>query len=215
MKIVIIGAGVSGLSTYLSFRKHLPTPSPPAEPHSIRIYETYDTARGLIGKDGLPRGSHDQSANSIGVGGGLGVVANGLKVLKRLDESLFHDVVRRGHAMHAFKMSNARGWQLASLPVKSMDDPPFTCLMIARQELWNSLRVNVPDSAITTKTVSAVVATAGEQKSVLRFADGSPDEEFDLVIGADSLKSVVRKAMFCNSSGIDNKTEDAFPAHYE
>ena len=214
MKIVIIGAGISGLSTYLFLRKHLPIPSPPAEPHFIRIYETYDTTRGRIGKDGLARGSHDQSASSIGIGGGLGIVGNGLKVLKHLDESLFHHVVRNGHAMHAFKFSNARGWQLATLPIMSRDDPPLTCVMIARQELWNCLRVNVPDGAILTKKIDAVVATAGGQKSILKFADGSPNEEFDLVIGADGLKSVVRKAMFC-SRGEDDKTEDPYPAHYE
>ena len=214
MKIVIIGAGISGLSTYLFLRKHLPIPSPPAEPHSIQIYETYNTTRGLNRKDGLPPGSHDQSAASIGIGGGLGIVGNGLKVLKRLDESLFHDVVRNGHPMHAFKMSNARGWTLATLPVKSRDEPPMTCVMIARQALWNCLRVNVPDRAIVTKKVSAVVAAAGQQKNVIKFADGSPDEECDLVVGADGLRSVVRKAIF-SSSGDDNKTEDPFPAQYE
>lgn len=214
MKIVIIGAGISGLSTYLLLRKHLPTPSPPAQPHSIYIYETYDTTRVLNHKSGVHPGSHEQNANSIGIGGGLGIMPNGLNVLKRLDESLFHDVVRNGHPMLTFKMSNARGWTLAKLPVLSHDEPPLSCVMVARQALWNCLRVNVPDSAIVTKKVSAVIAAVGEQKNVLKFADGSPDEEFDLVIGADGLRSVVRRAIF-SSSGDGKQTEDQFPAHYE
>lgn len=214
MKIVIVGAGVSGLSTYLFLRKHLPDPAPPAEPHSIQIYETYDTSRGLTHKDGIHPGAYDQNANSIGIGGGLGIMGNGLNVLKRLDESLFHDVVRDGHPMHAFKMSNARGWTLTKLPIKSRDDPPVTCVMLARQALWNCLRVNVPDSAIINKKVSAVVAKTGQHKNIIKFADGSPDEEFDLVIGADGLRSVVRRAIF-SSNGDDDQSEDPFPAHYE
>jgi 2-polyprenyl-6-methoxyphenol hydroxylase-like FAD-dependent oxidoreductase len=214
MRIVIIGAGISGLSTYLFLRKHLPTPSPPAEPHTIYIYETYDTTRGLNTQDGIHPGAQDQVANSIAIGGGLGIVGNGLNVLKRLDESLFHDVVRHGHSMHAFKMCNARGWTLARIPVKTRDEPPVTCVMLGRHALWNCLRVNVPDSAIVNKKVSCVVATAGEQKNLIKFADGSPDEEADLVIGADGLRSVVRRAIF--SSGRENdKTEEPFPAHYE
>src|SRR5207248_7188203 len=87
-------------------------------------------------------------------------------------------------------------WTLATLPIKSRDEPPLTCVMIARQALWNCLRVNVPDSAIITKKVSAVVRKAGEQKNIIKFADGSADEECDLIIGADGLRSVVRRAIF-------------------
>lgn len=214
MKIVIIGAGISGLSTYLFLRKHLPTPSSPAQAHSIQIYETYDSTRGLNRKDGIHPGAQDQTAASIAIGGGLGILGNGLNVLKRLDESLFHDIVRHGHPMHTFKMSNARGWGLAKIPIKSRDEPPMTCVMIGRQDLWNCLRVNVPDTAIVNKKVSAVVGRAGEQKNVIRFADDSPDEEVDLVIGADGLRSVVRRAIF-SSGEDDDKTKEAFPANYE
>src|SRR5579859_4523463 len=133
MRIVIVGAGISGLSTYLLLRKHLPNPSSPAEPHTIHIYETYNTTRALSPQDGIHPGGRDQVASSIGIGGGLGVLGNGLNVLKRLDESLFHDIVRHGHPMHAFKMCNARGWTLAKLPIKSRVDPPVTCVMLARQ----------------------------------------------------------------------------------
>ena len=214
MKIVIIGAGISGLSTYLLLRKHLPTPSPPAQPHTIHIYETYDTTRGLNNQDIVHPGVRDQSANSIGIGGGLGIMGNGLNVLKRLDESLFHNIVRHGHPMHAFKMSNARGWTLAKIPIRSRDEFPMTCVMIGRQALWNCLRVNIPDGAIVNKKVNGVIAPPGEHKKVIKFADGSPDEEVDLVIGADGLRSAVRRAIFSNS-GDDKKTEEPFPARYE
>ena len=42
VKIIIIGAGISGLSTYLFMCKHLLLNSPSTDEHEIKIYEAYD-----------------------------------------------------------------------------------------------------------------------------------------------------------------------------
>ncbi|OCK98816.1 FAD/NAD(P)-binding domain-containing protein [Cenococcum geophilum 1.58] len=41
MKIIIIGAGIAGTSTYLHLTKHLPAPPSPSAPHTITIYESH------------------------------------------------------------------------------------------------------------------------------------------------------------------------------
>ena len=53
MKIIIIGAGISGLSTYLFLRKHLSSLSDQQHEIEIKIYEAYDVRR-YIGKSCTP-----------------------------------------------------------------------------------------------------------------------------------------------------------------
>lgn len=69
------------------------------------------------------------------------------------------------------------------------------------------MRLRVPDSAIVTKRVSKVVASA-DGKNILSFADGSPNIDADLVVGADGLKSLAKHALF-------TETENPYPPHYE
>lgn len=214
MKIIIVGAGISGLSTYLFLRKHLPSPAPPAQHHEVLIYETYDSKLASHVENLDNADTQDQHRTSISVGGGLGIMGNGLNVLKRLSQELFHNVLLKGHPILAFKFCNARGWELATMKVGSRDEPPMTGVMISRQALWNSLRERVEDRAISTKEVIAVIAHPGSQRNVISFADASPDEHADLVIGADGLRSVVRKAIFRDGE-VKGNEEERFPAHYE
>ena len=211
MKVIIIGAGISGLSSYLLLKKHLPEPATPAQSHTIVIYDAYETSRDQkrSSDNEVHPGAHGQEANSISVGGGLGVMPNGMNVLKRLSDELFSNVMAAGHPLSAFKLSNARGWTLATLPVQSKDDPPLAGCMISRQALWSCLREQVPDDAIATKRVIDVLVHEGVACNIVRFTDDSPDEEADLVIGADGLRSPCRKAIFAK----DDKQQHE--AHYE
>ena len=211
MRIIIIGAGISGLSSYLLLKKHLPEPATPAQSHTIVIYDAYETSRTLqrASDDEVHDGAYGQEANSIAIGGGLGVMPNGMNVLKRLSEELFSHVTAAGHPISAFQLSNARGWTLATLPAQSKDEPPLVGCMIARRALWSRLRKQVPDDAIATKRVSEVSMREGVACNIVRFTDGSPDEEADLVIGADGLRSTCRKAIFAGDD------EGKYAAHYE
>ena len=204
MKIIIVGAGISGLSTYLFLKKHLPNPAAPATPHEIKIYETYDSSKKLE-RQLHSQNDFEQMTNTIAIGGGLGLGANGLNVIKRLNEKLLTDIAQTGHCITTWKMSNSRGWNLQSVEVQSDDDPPMNSVMIARQGLWHCIRQYVPDEAIEQKKISKV--NAGEGRApVVSFADGTPDLECDLVLGCDGLRSVVRSGIF---------GEENFPPHYE
>jgi 2-polyprenyl-6-methoxyphenol hydroxylase-like FAD-dependent oxidoreductase len=207
MKIVIVGGGISGLSSYLFLTKSLPNCAAPAKPHEIIIYEAYDASRKLE-RQLHSQEATEQTTNSIAIGGALALGPNGLNVLKYLDLNLFHDVARKGHTISQWRMSCARGWELGSIAIQTEEDPPLNSVMIGRQTLWHCIRQCVPDDVIVKQKVSRITAAEG-QRPVVSFADGSPDVECDMVLGCDGLRSVVRTAIFGDSS------EQKYPPHYE
>jgi 2-polyprenyl-6-methoxyphenol hydroxylase-like FAD-dependent oxidoreductase len=208
MKIVIIGAGISGCAAYLQLRKHLPKPPAPDKDHEITIYEAYDTNKDTTCDE---RDGPTHSSTLI-VGGGLGVGPNGLNVLKRLHEDLLHEVVRGGYVVPKSIFKNKNGRVLvrmnASDEPTSLNEPPIHMLGCSRQWLWRSLRIRIPDRDIVTKRVAEVVANA-DRRNMVRFADDSPPVEADLVIGADGLKGIAKRALFPEAE------QDPYPPQYE
>ncbi|OJJ46302.1 hypothetical protein ASPZODRAFT_152483 [Penicilliopsis zonata CBS 506.65] len=203
MKIIIIGAGISGCAVYLLLKKHLPA----EDHHSYIIYEAYDTSQ----KSFQERTAEDTHSATLVVGGGIGLAPNGLNVLRRLDEDLFHDVVRSGYPYSRFKLKSSFGWTLQEIDARGGDaDHPIESVSMSRHALWSCLKNRVPTDAFICKKVKWVTVNPNG-RHVVHFADDSPPEEADLVIGADGLKSVVKKALFCS----DPSSEDPYPPHYE
>ncbi|KAL8948984.1 MAG: hypothetical protein Q9222_004872 [Ikaeria aurantiellina] len=141
------------------------------------------------------------------VGGGISINAaanlvplslkapNGLSVLRDLNEELFARVTNSGYPVSHFNLASARGWSLARLAATNQSDPELHTVLAGRQCLWECLREHVPDSAIADHKVVAEVAYTNSQRPIVRFAEGSPDLEADLVIGADGVKSVVKRSV--------------------
>lgn len=200
MKIVIIGAGISGCAAYLSLKKHLPRP----EDHSYTIYESHDTSKDTTSDD---RSYADGHSSTLVVGGGLGVGPNGLNVLRRLDEDLLRDVVRGGYAVSHSYMKNKHGRVLVRMAAQKKSTRTMNLVACSRHSLWRSLRTRIPDEIIVNKRVSEVVANP-DGRNLVHFTDGSPPVEADLVIGADGLKSTVKRALFPG-------TTNPYPHQYE
>ncbi|KAF7590361.1 hypothetical protein BBP40_002964 [Aspergillus hancockii] len=208
MKIVIIGAGISGCAAYLQLRNHLPKPPAPEDDHEITIYEAYDTNKDTTCNE---REGPTYSSTLI-VGGGLGVGPNGLNVLKRLDEDLLHEIVRGEYVVPTSILKNKNGRELVRMDASDEpqlpNEPPMNMLGCSRHWLWRCLRMRIPDRDIVTKRVAGVVANA-DGRNVVRFADASPPVEADLIIGADGLKGIVKRALFPEAE------EDPYPPQYE
>lgn len=201
MKIVIVGGGISGLALYISLQKRLGKPHSSDDSLEVFIYETYDASRrqyrvGSIGEE------QDESARLVSeaVGGALGVSPNGMRVLGDLHDDLYRAVASHGYPVSHFRIRNAYGWALGSFSAADKSTPPRQTTLISRQALWNCLRDYVPDHVIVRKTVSAV--TCGKnQRPRVAFADGSPDVEADLVLGADGVRSVAKSAVLGDRGG--------------
>ncbi|EEH19761.1 hypothetical protein PABG_02020 [Paracoccidioides brasiliensis Pb03] len=204
MEIAIIGAGIGGCAAYLSLKKRLPKPPSPAQDHQFIIYEAYETPRDFDS----PHTLGETHSASLVVGGGLGVGPNGLKVLERLDEELFHDVVRAGYPYCTMKFMNSYGCTLMRMSTRGGSDPEINSVSMSRYAIWRTLRRRIPGGIIVTKRVSEVVANA-TGRNLIKFEDGSADVEVDLVIGADGLKSATKRALFPGAG------EDSYPACYE
>ena len=96
VKIIIIGAGISGLSSYLFLRKHLLLASPSLHDHEIKIYEAYDIHQSTFNGSSItvssqdtddPRPSDDTEPEFTpqAIGSAIGISKNGINVLSRLD----------------------------------------------------------------------------------------------------------------------------------
>ncbi len=204
MRVVIIGAGVSGLATYQYLRKVLPNPPAPNSPHTIQIYESHRprvTGNSSGASDDVGLTSFETlSASTAVVGGGLGVSPNGMRVLRDLDPEIHKAVMDQGFPCEHFIFMGQNGWTLGK--TKTTDKGGFegpegqaeVCVSSTRHGLWACLMAKMPPGTVHYKKVSQIQRGVEGALAVL-FDDGSK-EECDLVIGADGVKSVVRKALF-------------------
>ncbi|KAI9805482.1 MAG: hypothetical protein M1825_000733 [Sarcosagium campestre] len=200
MKIAIIGGGISGLSTYLFLKKLLPLPS--SDSHDIRIYEAYPSPRRSQRNDSLETGQ------TRSTGGGIGVSPNGMAQLAELDPSLLRAITAQGYPGTRILLQNSHGWKLAQTVNRKVQGETEVLLWSSRQGVWDCIRDLIPDEAIVSgKRVSRVVVDA-VKNSKIEFSDGDKVEA-DLVIGADGVKSIVKKAV------VGDGASDEYPPHYE
>ncbi len=195
MRIVIIGGGISGLSTYLFLQKLLAS----SRNVSISIYESHGSSKRSTNSDDS---TDDQEPETIGAG--LGVSPNGMRVLRHLDPEIHDAVAEQGYPVLRFNIRNARNWSLGSYPANGGKDIVEKTVMSSRQGVWHCLRKKVPDEAIITGKSVKMVERKENEKMVL-ILDARESEEVDFVIGADGVKSVVRKAVL-GDGNVDSYT---------
>lgn len=167
MKIVIVGAGLAGLSTAIALRKRLGPKHPDLE---VKIYDKSDAAAGW----------------AEGQGAALGLQGNGLKALETIDKDLRDRVYQVGfpctHFMHRTDSDYLLGKEYLDV------------LPVSRPLVIKCLLEMLAEGAVTYKTISRVVTEQG-QRPKLVFEDSS-EESADLIIGADGVRSIVRTSLF-------------------
>jgi 2-polyprenyl-6-methoxyphenol hydroxylase-like FAD-dependent oxidoreductase len=175
MKIIIVGGGLGGLASYLALKKYLAEISPPV---TIKVYESHP----------------DPIAATADLGGGISIAPNGLRALSSVCEAAVTSLTAAGFQYPTFTFRNSRGSLLGHYVGGSKERHGFVQVFVTRTMIHQALLREVPQSAVHWgKNVKRVEAT--DDGVQVQFADGSM-EHADLVIGADGLKSTVRKSIF-------------------
>jgi 2-polyprenyl-6-methoxyphenol hydroxylase-like FAD-dependent oxidoreductase len=205
MKIIIVGGGLCGLSTYLSLQKYLS----PIIPLDITIYESHDPSKLVEPQDA---NFGELSSYTATVGGGLGIAYNGIRLLRDINQELYDTVKNTGFNVRTFVFQSARGWRLFSVPNndpqgKSVfpDGDSDVCVSISRHDLWKTLYHAVGGEEFVIKPVVSASKGSSSSRPQVTFTDGSTDDA-DLVIGADGVRSSVMRSLLADE-GIEPKYE--------
>lgn len=202
MRIIVVGAGVSGLSTYLLLEKLLPPIlGKTSRKLEFLIYDSHIS---------IPAGTGE------GAGAGAGAIGNtsilpptSIKILQQIDPELYTLFKSQGFENHTFTIRSARGHALAKLPttttattakVDQKEEYAISCPHAVLKECLREIVRRRGQPILQGKVVDVELrggeSLDGNQKPRVKFSDGRPAVEADLVIGADGVHSVVKRAVF-------------------
>ena len=205
MKIVIIGAGLSGLTAALALQKYLPPKLPSNDPLEIKIYDESETkAPGTVEYSWRDHSdihrqqkAEQESGNKKkNQGAAISLQQNAFKSLREIDPDLANRVHASGLPCKGFTWKSRGDWLLGREDLEA-------CL-ISRPVIVGILMEALCERGVRVvyRSVREVECREGV-KPVVRFLGEDDEEEVaDLVVGADGIRSVVRKSVFGDREGV-------------
>lgn len=126
-----------------------------------------------------------------GVGHGITLQGNALKVFEAI--GAFDKMIERGHGFDFLEMYNAGGHLINKMPTPKMGGEHLPSTMGALRGDVQDVLVNmIHEAGVEVRLGTELVGFDNHENSVTaHFKDGS-SEEFDIIIGADGIKSKMR-----------------------
>ena len=150
------------------------------------------TLAGLLQQRGFRPEVVEKTHDYGGVGYVLGLWPAGSSILKGL--GLYEDYAEAGELFSTYSIADSHGETLHSYDMASLADEYGPAYLVMRAELVDRLRSRVDDDLVRMGTTVSALEQDAESVHV-SFDDGSAGT-YDLVVGADGIRSQIRELVF-------------------
>lgn len=143
-------------------------------------------------KQGIDVHIYERATAFRPIGAGVTLSPNGVRSLAAIDTDIVQELKQQGAQLNRFRIKTARGWPILNQPVKDDDyDQPF--LAVRWFSLQETMRTKLPPEILHLHH-RLIHFEQNPQKVSLSFDNGETTT-VDLLIGADGIRSVVRKQL--------------------
>lgn len=127
------------------------------------------------------------------IGAGVTLSPNGVKSLAAIDADIVQQLKQQGSQLNRFRIRTTRGWPILNQPVKDDEyDQPF--LAIRWFSIQETMRAKLPPEILHLN--HQLIHFEQTQQGVNLSFENGETASVDLLIGADGIRSVVRKQLF-------------------
>lgn len=144
-------------------------------------------------KQGIAAHIYERAKAFRPIGAGVTLSPNGIRSLAAIDTDIVQQLKQQGSKLNRFRIRTAKGWPLLNQPVKDDDyNQPF--LAVRWFSLQETMRAKLPPEILHLNH-QLTHFNQTQQNVNLFFANGET-ATVDLLIGADGIRSIVRKQLF-------------------
>ncbi|MGR3279781.1 FAD-dependent oxidoreductase [Acaryochloris marina NIES-2412] len=144
-------------------------------------------------KQGIEVHIYEQAKAFRPIGAGVTLSPNGISSLAALDADIVQQLKQQGSQLNRFRIRTTRGWPILNQPVKDNEyDQPF--LAIRWFSIQETMRAKLPPESLHLN--HQLIHFEQTQQGVNLTFENGETATVDLLIGADGIRSVVRKQLF-------------------